>query len=374
MARSKHGIKSYKLKNGDKRYLFKAYLGTNSITGKRVETTRRGFKTKEEAQLAMYRLKLDYKNGVYSNNSKVVTVDSLYHEWFESYKKTVKESTASLMKLNYLQHIKPIFGMLDIRKITLGFIQNYVNEIADKYISYHNMLIPLKKIYDLALRLGLVDRNLARLVTYPRQKQREKKKNFYNRNQLNEFLEIAQKEENPLIYPCFRLLAFTGIRHGELVALQWKDVDFIRKILHITKTLTIDSNRKQIISTPKTKTSIRDISLDKCTIEAMNGLYKQRSGKPSDYIFSTNPKKTVYATPVQWLKAIYRHNPDFPRIGIHGFRHTHASLLFQSGASIKEVQYRLGHSDVKTTLGIYTHVMKEQTSETGVKFAQFMEN
>ena len=374
MAKSKHGIKAYKLKNGDKRYLFKAYLGINPVTGKRVETTRRGFKTKEEAQLAMYRLKLDYKNGVYSNQHKVVTVDSLYHEWFASYKKTVKGSTANLLSRNYRLYIKPVFGSLDIKKITLSYIQNFVNEIAGKYAACHIMLVPLNMIYDLALKLGIVDRNLARLVTYPRKKRTKKKKNFYDRNQLNEFLKLAKKEENPLIYPCFRLLAFTGIRRGELAALQWKDVDFIRKILHITKTSTLDINGKRTIDAPKTKASIRDISLDNGTIKVLSNLYTQQGSKLSDYIFSPNPSKPIYYASVVWLEMIYRHNPDFPRITPHGFRHTHASLLFQSGASIKEVQYRLGHSDVNTTLGIYTHVMKEQSSQTGAKFAKFIEN
>ena len=60
------------------------------------------------------------------------------------------------------------------------------------------------------------------------------------------------------------------------------------------------------------------------------------------------------------------------KVGFHGFRHTHASLLFESGASIKEVQERLGHKDVKTTMNIYTHVTPEKVRETGERFAKYV--
>lgn len=60
------------------------------------------------------------------------------------------------------------------------------------------------------------------------------------------------------------------------------------------------------------------------------------------------------------------------RITTHGFRHTHCSLLFEAGASIKEVQDRLGHSDIKTTMNIYAHVSKEKKEQTADIFAQYV--
>ena len=71
------------------------------------------------------------------------------------------------------------------------------------------------------------------------------------------------------------------------------------------------------------------------------------------------------------MKIIINEN-NLKRITPHGFRHTHCSLLFESGASLKEVQVRLGHTDIKTTMDIYTHVTKRQTEETANRFADFM--
>ena len=75
-----------------------------------------------------------------------------------------------------------------------------------------------------------------------------------------------------------------------------------------------------------------------------------------------------------WLGTVYRNFPDMKKITAHGFRHTHASLLFESGANIKEVQERLGHSTSKMTLDIYTHVTQNRKQETSLKFANFMQN
>ena len=63
---------------------------------------------------------------------------------------------------------------------------------------------------------------------------------------------------------------------------------------------------------------------------------------------------------------------DFKEIKVHGFRHTHCSLLFESGITIQEVQERLGHSDLKTTMSIYAHVKEKQKEEVGKKFARYV--
>lgn len=79
-------------------------------------------------------------------------------------------------------------------------------------------------------------------------------------------------------------------------------------------------------------------------------------------------------TPITWLQTFFRHNKDMRKITPHGFRHTHASLLFEAGASMKQVQSRLGHSNIKTTMNVYTHVTKEGKEETADIFGDYMKN
>lgn len=95
--------------------------------------------------------------------------------------------------------------------------------------------------------------------------------------------------------------------------------------------------------------------------------------KKSQLVFATiNNTHKCLNTPAKWLKYTIR-NTDLKPITIHGFRHTHASALFSAGASIKEVQERLGHEDVQTTMDIYTHVTKQQNDEAVNKLVNYLD-
>lgn len=96
------------------------------------------------------------------------------------------------------------------------------------------------------------------------------------------------------------------------------------------------------------------------------------TSKEDQFLFTNKFNELYYPqAPNDWLYNILE-KYDLPKITLHGFRHTHASLLFESGASIKEVQERLGHKDVKTTMNIYAHVSPEKVKETGERFASYV--
>ncbi|MDO0996653.1 tyrosine-type recombinase/integrase [Staphylococcus hominis] len=78
------------------------------------------------------------------------------------------------------------------------------------------------------------------------------------------------------------------------------------------------------------------------------------------------------STPNDKLVAFFKHYSNLHKIHVHGFRHTHASLLFESGATLKEVQVRLGHSDIKTTMDIYTHITQSSREKLADKFNRYV--
>lgn len=91
------------------------------------------------------------------------------------------------------------------------------------------------------------------------------------------------------------------------------------------------------------------------------------------YIFENEFGKPIPGTlPRKWLQQIVK-DSDIRPIRIHGFRHTHASLCFEAGMTLKQVQYRLGHSDLKTTMNIYTHITREAKDDIGEKFANYID-
>lgn len=94
--------------------------------------------------------------------------------------------------------------------------------------------------------------------------------------------------------------------------------------------------------------------------------------QPNQLVFASKNNNYIALTRFNNVLTRICDNHDFPRLKIHGFRHTHCSLLFEAGLSVKEVQDRLGHSDVQTTLNIYTHVTKKQKDVVAEKFSNYV--
>lgn len=91
-------------------------------------------------------------------------------------------------------------------------------------------------------------------------------------------------------------------------------------------------------------------------------------------IFSNSKNEAIHPAHISNVLKKFINNNGLDAITAHGFRHTHCSLLLEAGVAIKEVQERLGHSDIKTTMNIYAHVTKKDDHDTGMKFANFIEN
>lgn len=378
-------IKKYKKKNGTIAYMFKAYLGIDPVTGKKKYTTKRGFKSLQEAKKAYNRLMVQVEeNDVVTNSQRLFS--ELADEWFEQYKNTVRESTYVAQKLAYKKHIFPLFGNLKISRISIPYCQKQVNHWYSYYKKYSNLIGLTSSVFKYALSLRLIRSNPMDAVIRPKRKKRIDEERYsapyYEKEELLEFLEIAKNYPDP-IYPIFRILAFTGLRKGELLALRWKDIDFEKSTLSVKQTLATCDKWEIKFQVPKTEKSLRTISIDSETLQVIKRWqlkqkeYFLRMGiKPTkdgeQLLFVSEENKPLYLDYVNHnLKIIIKEN-NLKRITPHGFRHTHCSLLFESGASLKEVQVRLGHTDIKTTMDIYTHVTKRQTEETANRFADFM--
>ena len=161
-----------------------------------------------------------------------------------------------------------------------------------------------------------------------------------------------------------------------------RDIDFNAKTLDITKTVSLDESERPIVTIQKTKKSIRKISLDDGTLDELKKWRKMQAEYYLKHRYNTMrpgqlivPSKTngLYnpTFPNDWLNMLSR-KFDFKRITLHGFRHTHCSLLFEMGTPLEEVQDRLGHTDIKTTMNIYTHVTEKRKEKTAERFAKFV--
>ncbi|MDT2396793.1 site-specific integrase [Enterococcus pseudoavium] len=381
-------IKKYTKKDGSTAYLFKIYLGTDPITGKKIWTTRRGFSSKKSCQLAQNRLLVDVEENGFQKKSYETFLE-IYELWFDSYKRTVKESTWAKTQEVFKLHILPIFANKKINQLKIPYCQSVVNRWFDSNSKQcTNFKNQVSRVLDYAISLEIIEKNPMKYISMPTKKdefEEEKELNFYSKEELNSFLSYTKELSSPQAFVFFNLLAFTGMRKGEALALNWDDINFKDSTISINKTVTRGVKGRLIVVPPKTKKSARTISIDPQTM----GILKDwRSKQKIDYMklgYNTlQPKQLVFPNTNndlmqdsrirKWTLGVYKNHPELKRITIHGLRHTHCSLLFEAGASLSEVQDRLGHTDVRVTMNIYAHVTKQKKEETALKFANFMEN
>ena len=384
-------IKKVTLKNGDIRYQFNAYLGIDPITQKKKRTTRR-FKTKKEAQVALAKLQLQIENqGVSSVNR--YTFKEVYNLWISNHQHEIRDTSLASKESKFKARILPAFGHIPIQDITKMYCQKVVNDWAKKLRAFHDYVIQANLVFEYAKRMEIIETNPMEFVTIPRKKEEKyyvkEEKNFFTKDELNQFLNIIKTEENLPSFVLYRILAFTGLRKGEALALHWSDINFKDETLTVDKTL-VPIKSEHRLHHPKTKASFRTISVDRVTLTILKKWKTEQKETYKEFGFQvdtdlTQPIFTRYlheknkmdyyrlATPNERLKAFFERHPKFPKITIHGFRHTHASLLFEAGASIKDVQVRLGHNDIQTTMNIYTHITKTSREKVAQLFQNYID-
>ena len=358
-------IEKYKAR-GEIRYRFRAYVGLDT-SGKPIRIQQSGFETKKEAQLAY----AEAVTSIVPTRNKNITVQQLYNIWIESYKIGVKESTLQHTEQIFRDHILPEFAQLKVIELTPIQLQRFANRTVSERVNGKRTFTYLKKLLAFAWKQGVIDQNPADRVDIPKASKGPHKPenlNVYTKDELHTFLSLAQERLSPMWYAFFRLLSYTGMRRGEALALKWSDLYEGACTISITKTVTRGSNGIYVSDTPKTDRSTRTILLDPETLDILTALPHD-----CDLIFhNTKMELITLSQPIRQAHKVVD-GTDLKYISPHGFRHTHCSLLFSAGVSIPEVQDRLGHSDVKTTIDIYNHVYEADKTKALNRFIDFME-
>lgn len=378
-------IKKYTTKNGETRYLFQTYLGIDPITNKERRTTRRGFKTIKEAKQAERNLLLDVEeNGLPSNQSdgfQDPTFEELAQLWLENYKTTVKPSTFENVRVKVEKMTEEHFKELKLKKITVAYCQRVVIELSKTYVLYNHYLSVINRIFKYAVLMDILDSNPFDKVIKPKSRQTQRKGNFLTKEELKEFLKLAQNTTLSYFFPLVHLMSYTGLRQGEALALKWSDIDFENKKITVNKTAA-RIKEKQTLQTPKTKNSKRVISIDPATLSILRSWKKDqikiyfKNGKhfegDDNFIFTNERGEWVHIHNfIRYFKRFIADHKLKP-ITPHGLRHTHASLLFSAGVEPKNISDRLGHSTVQITLDLYTHITEEQRTDTVEKLLEYM--
>jgi integrase len=279
-----------------------------------------------------------------------------FKTWVATYKQgairdvTMKKYELSLM---WLHQLVPHLKLCDINRLTY---QELINAYAEDHervttMDFHHHV--KSAILD-AVDEGLIDRDPTRRTIIKGKTPSPKKSKYLNQFELQSLLSHLNLTE-AINWDWFILLvAKTGLRFSEALALTPEDFDFSRQTLRVNKTWNYKGNGGFLPT--KNHSSVRKVPLDWMTIIQFSQLIK---GLPIDRPIFIQSSKKIYNSTVNDLLSRHCKASGITEISIHGLRHTHASLLLFAGVSVASVARRLGHASIHTTQTTYLHVIQE---------------
>lgn len=323
-------------------------------------------KTREELEEKILQLKMEMRAGVDISDSTIFA--DYVQMWYNAYKKpNITSGTAMYYKGLLNNHILPYLGNMKVRDITPMQVTTLLGDLSKRYSKSHQgvILILLKEIFDSAVDNGLILRSPIPKGQKPMGRARVKKQAL-TEEQENTLLERVSAR-SPEAYLLTLMALKTGMRIGEIIALDWEHIDLDKRIIRVQKTLAVSKDERsfEVVDRTKSSAGIRDIPIPESLFRAL-----LRVPEKTGLLFEDgkNAEQRV-------RYALERESSDFGiSVTPHVLRHTYITRLVQSGVSIPEVQYLAGHSSSDITLDIYTHYMRDgQFQDTSVKIRSILE-
>lgn len=278
-----------------------------------------------------------------------------YHSWIKVYKEgAVRKVTMDkyYMTLSWLIRLVPKLRLCDINRITY-------QQLLNDYAVYHERQTTMDFHHQLkgaimdAVDEGLIERDPTRKAIIKGKTPSVKKKKYLNQFELHTLLINLNLQDRINWDWLILLVAKTGIRFSEALALTPKDFDFSHQMLSISKTWDYKGNGGFLPT--KNASSVRKIQIDWQTVIQFAELIKNLPADKPIFIL----KEKVYNSTINDILERHCRRANLPVISIHGLRHTHASLLLFAGVSIASVARRLGHASMTTTQKTYLHIIQE---------------
>ena len=287
-------------------------------------------------------------------------VINYYDQWISVYKEgAIKDVTLAKYRvsLNWLEKLIPNLKLCEMSRI------NYQQLIND-YAVYHERQTTMDFHHQLkgaildAVDEGLIQRDPTRKVIIKGKTPRSKKIKFLNQFELHELLNSLNLGQEVNWDYFILLVAKTGLRFSEALALTPADFDFAHQTLSISKTWDYKSGGGFALT--KNKSSVRKIQIDWQTVMQFAALTKDLNENEPIFVKKINGVyQKLYNSTINCILERYCKKINIPIISVHGLRHTHASILLYAGVSIGSVARRLGHASMTTTQKTYLHIIQE---------------
>lgn len=364
--KSKKRTRGHIRKRGEKYYL------VYSIGGRKKEEV--GGNTMEQAKRLLTQRLYEADRGFVRSTGPVKFRDFIPiwrrdHVDTQQLKPSTREGYESMIE----RHFLPAFGDLRMDRITAEDIRRFFKQkqeatskkterpMSNKTLI--NMKRLLNSIFNFAVVTELLVKNPCKAVKLPRAERREM--DFLRPEEVRSFLGAFTDEGMRCL---FTTAVMTGMRRGELLALQWDDIDHAASVIRVRRSLSAGE-----IQTPKTEKSRRSIQVGASLLKMLKE-HKLRTGGRSPFVFTT--KGGSLLDPDNLVKRVFE--PTLRAAGIerhlrfHDLRHTYASILINEGANLKFVSEQLGHASIVITLDRYSHLIAERHDDTVSKFEKLL--
>lgn len=407
------------------------YFDLGKIDGKRQKKEKGGFKTKKEAETALAKAINEYNNAGAVFTPSEITVSDYLDQWYDLYCKPNLKYQSQVTYLRIIEiHLKPKYGKYRLKALTSAILQEYANDLkmsglAKKYVSC--ILTVFGAALDYAVEpMHYLSANPMRYVKFPKIERKPRERIVLAMEDWNRIIERFPSGSR--FYIPLMIGFYTGLRISETFGLTWDDIDLEKRELTVNKQIVkrnfgadvrkvVEKKEKRELrsswyfATPKTQSSKRTVKFGEMLYQALK---KERAEQMKNelkygehYIiqvvkkeFDEKGNEMQRIVPVQ--KSL---QSDLPRVKMvcvtehgeytstdsfkycskiihkelkiafdyHSLRHTHATILIESGADVKDVQTRLGHANIQTTLQTYVHDTEAMANRSVDIFEQAIE-
>lgn len=374
-----------KLKNG--KWECYAEGPRDPVTNKRNAIRRQSSKKSVAQQKVKDALK-ELESGVDAKAGMQITFEEVAWQWYEIYSVSGVKNSSIRSRRSSIKKLCGYIGGVAIGRVTHGVMQNILVDLDKQGLSrslLDGVKVTANFIFKHAVRHKLRADNPVAETVIPKKRltveeieQTEIKEKYFEEDELQAFLQAAvtQGLENDMEW--FYLMAFTGMRVGEVCALKWTDINYEEKTIRITKTMDMPNHnmRKYALTPPKTKKSIRVFDVDDELLDLLKK-HKVRQSKTrlkyrkeiadyhnANFVFCRDngypyASRFVYDRTVRLCKKAGLDKQEGPHI----LRHTYITMATTAGMDLDTIMNRVGHEDSRTTKSIYTHVTKKMKKD-----------
>lgn len=345
------------------------------VDGKRKRKEKGGFNTKKECESALRTAIKEYENCGSAIEESNITVSDYFDFWYKEYVMlNCKYNTQDYYKRLIKNHIKPSIGSYKLKSLTPTILQELVNKKYLEGLCKHS-LDNFFGVLSGALKYAVypcryIKENPAQYIRLPKD---HKPKESVKTLSLGQFKTITERFPfGSNFYVTLQIAFHTGLRGGEVTALTWDNIDFNNKSLTVDHTLVNKGVEGFELDTPKTKTSSRTIAIGDTLIAILkkqkkwqveNKLKYGRYYTDSNWVCTKENGEHITTNSIKYLSRVVNYELGI-NFNFHMLRHTHATMLLEHGANIKDIQARLGHTNISTTMDTYSHVTEKMKKDT----------